>query len=88
MCDPEESGSSAGSSNGPQIQTKDRIRVLCIHGYRQNEHSFRNKLGSFRKYIEKYVECTFITAPHQAPPFPGEEEATINGMFIVNLNVK
>ncbi|XP_059611923.1 esterase AGAP003155 [Phlebotomus argentipes] len=74
----EEDSLVAGSSSGVEIQSKDRLRVLCIHGYRQNEFSFRSKLGSFRKYVDKYAEFVFITAPHQAPPFPGEEDKPVN----------
>jgi len=44
------------------------LKVLCIHGYRQNAQSFREKTGSFRKMLKKYIECDFITAPHLVPP--------------------
>uniref|UniRef100_A0A1B0EWX8 Serine hydrolase domain-containing protein n=1 Tax=Phlebotomus papatasi TaxID=29031 RepID=A0A1B0EWX8_PHLPP len=77
MSDQEDSGAAGGSSN-VEIQRKDRLRVLCIHGYRQNEFSFRSKIGSFRKYVDKYAEFVFISAPHQAPPFPGEEDKGLN----------
>lgn len=46
----------------------DKIRVLCLHGYRQNGDSFKSKLGSFRKNVHKYAEFVFVTAPHVAPP--------------------
>lgn len=78
MSDQEDSGAAGGSSS-VEIQRKDRLRVLCIHGYRQNEFSFRSKIGSFRKYVDKYAEFVFISAPHQAPPFPGEEDKGLNG---------
>jgi len=44
------------------------LKILCIHGYRQNAQSFREKTGSFRKMLKKYIECNFITAPHLVPP--------------------
>lgn len=57
-----------------QKSTKDKFKVLCLHGYRQNADSFKSKLGSFRKFVNKYAEFTFITAPHQAPPLNETED--------------
>lgn len=45
----------------------DKLRVLCLHGYRQNGDSFKSKLGSFRKQLNKYADFVFVTAPHQVP---------------------
>ena len=42
-----------------------KLRVLCIHGYRQNERLFREKSGGLRKLLKKYVEFLFVTAPHE-----------------------
>ncbi|XP_076876435.1 esterase OVCA2 [Brachyhypopomus gauderio] len=44
------------------------LRVLCVHGYRQNSSSFREKTGALRKLLRKQVELVFINAPHQVPP--------------------
>lgn len=27
----------------------DKLRVLCLHGYRQSDKSFKSKIGIFRK---------------------------------------
>uniref|UniRef100_A0A336LJZ1 CSON008440 protein n=1 Tax=Culicoides sonorensis TaxID=179676 RepID=A0A336LJZ1_CULSO len=66
------SGSAAASTSD---QTKDNIgeklKVLALHGYRQTGESFKAKLGAFRKYLAKYVDFVFITAPHVAP-FEGD----------------
>ncbi|TRY91642.1 hypothetical protein DNTS_022912 [Danionella cerebrum] len=43
------------------------LRVLCIHGYRQNGSSFREKTGALRKLLKKHVELVFISAPHKVP---------------------
>lgn len=43
------------------------LRILCIHGYRQNSVSFRQKLGAFRKACGKRAEFVFIDAPHLVP---------------------
>ncbi|KAJ3659414.1 hypothetical protein Zmor_011103 [Zophobas morio] len=48
-------------SNG--MQTK--LKILAIHGYRQNADTFRQKTGSFRKMVHKWAQFTYITAPHK-----------------------
>lgn len=53
-----------------EVQPKDKLKILCLHGYRQNATAFKSKLGSFRKLSSKYAELTFLEAPHQAPPLP------------------
>jgi len=41
------------------------LRILCLHGYRQNGSMFREKTGSFRKLLKKQVgEFVFLDAPH------------------------
>ncbi|KAI8117407.1 UPF0483 protein [Lucilia cuprina] len=62
------SASSSSSKQKTQLEIKDKVRVLCLHGYRQNADSFKNKLGSFRKHVNKYAEFVFIDAPHKAKP--------------------
>ncbi|CAH0552761.1 unnamed protein product [Brassicogethes aeneus] len=42
-----------------------KLKVLAIHGYRQNGSIFRQKTGSFRKMVHKWAEFTYITAPHK-----------------------
>lgn len=39
------------------------LRVLCIHGYRQNGSSFREKTGALRKLLKKHVELVYLNAP-------------------------
>lgn len=39
------------------------LRVLCVHGYRQNGGSFRDKTGALRKLLKKHVELVYMTAP-------------------------
>lgn len=44
------------------------LRILCLHGYRQNGSMFREKTGSLRKILKKQVaEFVFIDAPHLIP---------------------
>lgn len=40
-------------------------KILCLHGYRQNDKLFREKLGAFRKSVSKLADLVFINAPHE-----------------------
>lgn len=42
-----------------------KLKILAIHGYRQNAETFKAKTGSFRKMIHKWAQITYITAPHR-----------------------
>ncbi|XP_038151734.1 esterase OVCA2 isoform X2 [Cyprinodon tularosa] len=48
------------------------LRVLCIHGYRQNGSSFREKTGALRKLLKKQLELVYITAPLTVQPAAAE----------------
>jgi len=41
------------------------LKVLCLHGYRQNGETFRKKTGSFRKILRKTMEFYFLSAPFE-----------------------
>ncbi|XP_062391510.1 esterase OVCA2 isoform X1 [Sardina pilchardus] len=43
------------------------LRILCLHGYRQNAVSFREKTGALRKLLKNRVELVYITAPLEVP---------------------
>lgn len=49
-----------------------KLRILCVHGYRQNDITFREKSGAFRKLLKKHIDFHFVCAPHLIP-----EEANI-----------
>lgn len=42
-----------------------KLKILALHGYRQNADVFKAKTGSFRKILNKYAKFTYITAPHK-----------------------
>lgn len=44
-----------------------KLRILCIHGYRQNVASFRERTGALRKLLKKHVDFFFLSAPHVIP---------------------
>lgn len=68
----QQASSSTVASSSSSTVAADKIRVLCLHGYRQDGDSFKSKLGSFRKNVQKYAEFVFVTAPHVAPPLEAE----------------
>lgn len=53
------------------------LYIYISLGYRQTGDSFKSKIGSFRKYLNKYVEFVFVSAPHVAPPL--DEAAAEDG---------
>ncbi|KAM3869586.1 esterase OVCA2 [Diretmus argenteus] len=55
------------------------LRILCIHGYRQNGVSFREKTGALRKLLKKQVELVYMTAPLPVPPACSAAQETENG---------
>ncbi|CAH8553501.1 unnamed protein product [Schistosoma mattheei] len=40
------------------------LKVLCLHGYRQNSGVFREKTGGLRKSLKKFCEFKFMSAPN------------------------
>ncbi|XP_041808811.1 esterase OVCA2 [Chelmon rostratus] len=49
------------------------LRVLCVHGYRQNGCSFREKTGALRKLLKKQVELVYLSAPHSVQQASSDE---------------
>ena len=52
-------------------EEKNKVRVLCLHGYMQDGTLFRNKIGSLRKAMKRHAEFFFVDAPFVVN---GEEE--------------
>ncbi|XP_062572307.1 esterase OVCA2-like isoform X1 [Saccostrea cucullata] len=50
------------------------LKILCIHGYRQNDQTFRERTGAFRKIIKKFSDPVFISAPNLVPPLDKNDE--------------
>ena len=44
-----------------------KLKILCLHGYRQNEHIFREKTGALRKLLKGKGDFVFVSAPHVIP---------------------
>lgn len=58
------------SSRGMQSPEKNvaemrqKLRILCLHGYLQNGDVFKNRIGSMRKALKRRAEFFFVSAPH------------------------
>ncbi|CAM6017016.1 unnamed protein product [Sphagnum balticum] len=44
-----------------------KLRVLCLHGFRQNASGFRGRLSALRKKLKNIADMVFIDAPHELP---------------------
>lgn len=49
--------------NGTRISRK--LRILCLHGFRQNASGFRGRTGSLAKKLKALAELVFVDAPHE-----------------------
>ncbi|KAH1179080.1 esterase OVCA2 isoform X1 [Mauremys mutica] len=50
------------------------LRLLGLHGYRQNQRSFHERTGALRKALRGRAELVSVSAPHPAAgPGPGPE---------------
>jgi hypothetical protein len=72
--------------NPKTISEPQKLKILCIHGYRQNEKMFREKTGAFRKLIGKHADLVFITAPHEVQPINSEESNEVGKMRIASFD--
>ncbi|CAI2350709.1 unnamed protein product [Caenorhabditis sp. 36 PRJEB53466] len=41
-----------------------KLRILCLHGYRQCDQSFRQKTGSTRKLVKSLADFEFVNGIH------------------------
>jgi len=44
-----------------------KLKILCLHGYRQDADTFKDKMGGFRKSIKNIAELVFVSAPLLIP---------------------
>lgn len=69
----EEYGSSSSSHMAtPQLivhgsRVSRKLRILCLHGFRQNASGFKGRLGSLAKKLKSCAELVFVDAPHELP---------------------
>lgn len=48
-------------------QPSRKLRILCLHGFRQNASSFKGRTASLAKKLKTIAELVFINAPHELP---------------------
>lgn len=62
-----EAPSSLDPSNQPSAgdDTRRKLRILCLHGFRQNASGFKGRTGSLAKKLKNIAELVFIDAPHE-----------------------
>ncbi|XP_027161409.1 rhodanese-like domain-containing protein 6 [Coffea eugenioides] len=48
-------------------RTSKRLRILCLHGFRQNASGFKGRSGSLAKKLKALAELVFVNAPHELP---------------------
>ncbi|VDK79253.1 unnamed protein product [Litomosoides sigmodontis] len=58
------------------MESRPKLRILCLHGYQQSATVFRSKSGSFRRPMKKYVDFVFMNAPHEVEWEHGSETDT------------
>ncbi|KAJ0508931.1 putative chromatin regulator PHD family [Helianthus annuus] len=49
----------------PALKSSKKLRILCLHGFRQNASSFKGRTASLAKKLKNMVEFVYIDAPHQ-----------------------
>ncbi|XP_073144999.1 rhodanese-like domain-containing protein 6 isoform X2 [Henckelia pumila] len=48
-------------------KTSRKLRILCLHGFRQNASSFKGRTASLSKKLKNITEFVFVDAPHELP---------------------
>ncbi|XP_031397076.1 rhodanese-like domain-containing protein 6 isoform X2 [Punica granatum] len=44
-----------------------KLRILCLHGFRQNASSFKGRTASLAKKIKNIAELIYVDGPHELP---------------------
>lgn len=44
-----------------------KLRILCLHGFRQNASGFKGRTASLAKKLKNITELVFVDAPHELP---------------------
>lgn len=68
-CNGFSSGSQAGAGQNHTGQEQRRLRILCLHGFRQSASSFRGRSAALAKRLSGIADLVFMDAPHILPHF-------------------
>ena len=66
----------SSSKNTVASQKKQKLKILCLHGYRQTSTTFHEKTGAFRKIVGSLCDLVVVNAPHVVPPEAHGSEST------------
>ena len=58
-----------------------KLKILCIHGYRQTGQVFRQRTGAFRKALKKIADFEFVTAPNEIKTDNPDDEQVFGWWF-------
>jgi len=50
-----------------KVSSTKKLKILCLHGFRQNASNLKGRLGSFTKKLKHLAEFVFVEAPHELP---------------------
>lgn len=53
--------------HGKRYRAFKKLRILCLHGFRQNASSFKGRTASLAKKLKNIAELVFVDAPHELP---------------------
>ena len=53
--------------NSPTSSPRNRLRILCLHGFRQNGTKFRGRAAALARRLADLAELVFIDGPHCLP---------------------
>ena len=73
------------NSKGQNDSTK--LKILCLHGYRQTSTSFYEKTGAFRKIVGKKCEMKYINAPHLVPDDADQAKESLENWLQTFVNI-
>lgn len=62
---PQEIKLSTLSSERQGFGASRKLRILCLHGFRQNASSFKGRTASLAKKLRSIAEFVFVDAPHE-----------------------
>ncbi|KAK1582036.1 hypothetical protein Q3G72_011262 [Acer saccharum] len=54
-----------GKSYAAGTEYPRKLRILCLHGFRQNASGFKGRTASLAKKLKNIAELVFIDAPHE-----------------------
>lgn len=76
------------TSKPEKVETKNRLKILCLHGWRQNGQVFRAKIKKMVKEFADIADFNFVTSPVEYKPEGDVLEATISAYETVPVYTK